>query len=92
MVKTRTLRSGFWTCFFFPATLKRAVQVALVVGPILGLINHYDLCLGAPVTGERLAKIAITFLVPFSVSAYSSARALMAAMEAAAESVAEAEG
>ena len=69
---------GFLSCFFVRQTVRRAVRVALVVGPILGLINHFDLCLGAEITTVRLAKISLTFLVPFCVSGYSSTTTMMA--------------
>lgn len=69
---------GFLSCFFSVSTVKRAVRVALVVGPILGFINHFDLFLGAECTLMRAVKIAVTFLVPFFVSAYSSATTMMA--------------
>ena len=52
--------------------------MALVVGPILGLINHFDLVAGGGLTGTRLFKICLTFLVPFCVSGYSSATTMMA--------------
>lgn len=56
-------------------TLIRAVKVALIVGPILIIINHYDTLLHNELTLHLCFKILLTFLVPFSVSAYSSARA-----------------
>lgn len=59
-------------------TVLRAIRVSLVVGPILGFINHFDILLGGDVTPVRLVKISLTFLVPFSVSAYSTVSALMA--------------
>ena len=70
--------TSFWGCFFCPATAGKAIRVALVVGPILGLINHFDLLAGGGLTGIRLFKICLTFLVPFCVSGYSSATTLMA--------------
>ena len=66
------------SCFFHHRTVRKAIRVALVVGPILGMINHFDLLLGAEVTLLRLSKITVTFLVPFCVSAYSSATTMMA--------------
>jgi len=65
-------------CSFHARTVRKAVRVALVVGPVLGIINHFDLFLGAEVTVLRLSKIAVTFLVPFCVSAYSSATTMIA--------------
>jgi hypothetical protein len=50
----------------------------MIVGPILIVINHYDLLLRVELTNHLYFKIALTFLVPFCVSAYSSAQAYSA--------------
>jgi hypothetical protein len=59
--------------------LRRALRTALIVGPILTLINQTsilgDLLALRPVPGPVLARIALTFLVPFLVSLFSSAAA-----------------
>lgn len=68
----------FFSCSFDPGSVRRATGVAVIVGPILGLINHFDLLAGGEVTWVRLFKIGLTFLVPFCVSGYSSATAMMA--------------
>lgn len=68
---------AFFACFFAGSTVNRAIKVAFVVGPILGFINHFDLLLGANLTSMRVVKIAVTFLVPFCVSAYSSATTMI---------------
>jgi hypothetical protein len=70
-------RGQFLACFTHPKTIRRAVKVALVVGPILGFINHFDVFFGGVLTPLRFLKICVTFLVPFSVSAYSSATTMM---------------
>ena len=70
--------SLFLSCFFDSASVRRAIRVALFVGPILGLINHFDLFAGGELTRVRLFKIGLTFLVPFCVSSYSSATTMMA--------------
>lgn len=59
------------------ATVRRAIRVALVVAPILVIINQGDVLLSGSTITPRLAfKIALTFVVPYLVSSYSSARAL----------------
>ena len=68
----------FFSYFFGPESVRRAIRVALVVGPILGLINHFELLVGGEVTRVRLFKICLTFLVPFCVSSFSSATTMMA--------------
>jgi len=50
----------------------RALRVALVVGAILFLINQLDVVVGGALTPLVAAKIALTFLVPYSVSTYSA--------------------
>ena len=54
----------------------RALRVSLVVGSILVLINHHDALLSGNITSKLVIKILLTYLVPFSVSSYSSYRAL----------------
>ena len=59
-------------------TLKKkiflAMRISLVVGTLLGIINHYDMFLSGNYEMSRIVKILITYLVPFSVSLYSTTR------------------
>ena len=50
----------------------RAIRVSLVVGIALFLINQLDVVLSGGLTGLVAAKIALTFLVPYTVSTYSA--------------------
>jgi len=50
----------------------RAITVALVVGTILVAINQGDVVLSGHLTALVVAKIGLTYLVPFSVSTYSA--------------------
>ena len=50
----------------------RAMRIALVVGTVLFVINQLDVVLSGQLTPLIVAKIALTYLVPFSVSTYSS--------------------
>ena len=50
----------------------RAIRVALVVGIALFVINQLDVVLSGGLTAFVGAKIALTFLVPYSVSTYSA--------------------
>ncbi len=52
--------------------VRRAIVVALVVGTVLCIINQGDVLLGGHVTAFVVAKMALTYLVPFSVSTYSA--------------------
>ena len=56
----------------FPRVRDRAVRVALVVGLILFVINQLDVVLRGATDAVVLSKIALTFLVPYSVSTYSA--------------------
>lgn len=51
-------------------TLVRSVKTALLVGSILGLINHGPALLAGHFTTEQLTPLFITYLVPFSVATY----------------------
>lgn len=63
--------------WFRRETVTRALKVAGVVGPILTAINQYDVLLHLDFSLRLFAKILLTFLVPYSVSSFSSARAYM---------------
>lgn len=56
--------------------VRRASRIALIVGVILALINHGDRLINADLGLETLAKILLTFCVPYSVSTYSSIMAI----------------
>ena len=70
--------SFFLKNLFRRETIVRAIKVALVVGPILIIINHHDSILNFELSNNLYFKFALTFLVPFCVSAYSSAQAYCA--------------
>ena len=63
--------------WFRRETVVRALKVAGVVGPILTVINQYDLLLDLEFSSRLFGKILLTFFVPYSVSSFSSARAYM---------------
>jgi len=65
----------FFSNFFRPETTIRAFRVAIIVAPILIIINHHDTILAHKFTTLLFFKALLTFLVPYCVSAYSSARA-----------------
>ncbi len=50
----------------------RALRVAAVVGLALFAINQLDVVLSGGLTTLVALKIALTFLVPYSVSTYSA--------------------
>ena len=53
-----------------PNVMRLALKVALVVGTILNIINHFDLLLGAPLTRMTMIQMALTYMVPYCVSTH----------------------
>ena len=47
-----------------------ALRVAVVVGTVLNLINHFDLLLGAPLSSTAVGQMALTYVVPYCVSTH----------------------
>lgn len=65
-----------------PRVVKLALKVALVVGTLLNLINHFDLLLGAPITRVTALQIGLTYMVPYCVSTHGQVFGRKAAREA----------
>ena len=53
-----------------------AIKVAIVVGTILALINHGPALLALELSRQQIVQIALTYLVPYGVSTYSSVKML----------------
>ena len=53
--------------------LLRATKVGLVIGTVLGIINHYDMFISGVYTSRRIMQIILTYFVPFFVSLHGSA-------------------
>ncbi|GAC1394352.1 MAG: hypothetical protein NVS4B11_11100 [Ktedonobacteraceae bacterium] len=51
-------------------TVQRSIKTALVVGTILGLINHGQALFSGKFTLDQLIPTLVTYLVPFSVAMY----------------------
>jgi hypothetical protein len=56
--------------------VRRALLMAAVVGALLITINHGDAIVRGEVDRSRLFKMALTVLVPYCVSTFSSVGAL----------------
>ena len=56
--------------------IRRALLMSAVVGALLITINHGDAVLRGELESARLVKMALTLLVPYCVSTYSSVGAL----------------
>lgn len=52
----------------YPPYLRRTALIALAVGSVLFAINHLDEVLRGSATRVTWIKIAVTYLVPFTVS------------------------
>ncbi len=63
--------------WFRRETVVRAVKMAAIVGPILTVINQGDVLLSGQYSPRVFLKIILTFLVPYSVSSFSSALTYM---------------
>jgi hypothetical protein len=61
--------------FLRPVVLT-AIKVALVVGTVLALINHGPALLALELSCQQMLQIALTYLVPYGVSTYSSVKML----------------
>jgi hypothetical protein len=61
------------------SVVRRATVVAMVVGTILVAINHGDAIVRGDLSMGRLLRIALTVMVPYCVSTYSSVSALRTA-------------
>ena len=51
----------------------RSIKVALVVGTVLGIINHYDAIIYGTLAPTNIFQILLTYLVPYCVSTFGSA-------------------
>jgi len=60
-----------------PAIVRTATRFALIVGPILVMINHGDTILAGEMTTIDWLKSALTMFVPYTVSTLSSISAYM---------------
>lgn len=62
-----------WLVIAFEKTIFfRSLKVALTVGTMLMLINHGERLLSGTLELQHGIKIALTYLVPYMVSTYSS--------------------
>jgi hypothetical protein len=55
-----------------PSVVRRALKYAVVVGALLIAINHWDAILAGDVSIGRALKMALTVMVPYTVSTLSS--------------------
>jgi hypothetical protein len=58
------------------SVVQRAIKMAVVVGSILTVINHWDSLLAGHFTANIWAQIGLTYLVPYCVSTFASVEAI----------------
>jgi hypothetical protein len=68
----------FLVLWFQRSTVRRAVTVALVVGPILTLINQYDAIASGSFSGKFFFKLGLTLKLPGSYFGLAVIRAIVA--------------
>lgn len=61
---------------FLRPVMLTAIKVALVVGTVLALINHGPALFALELSRQQILQIALTYLVPYTVSTYSSVKML----------------
>lgn len=59
----------------------RGLKFALVVGPILIAINHWEVIASGQLGPSIYLKMGLTFMVPYMVSVFSSVGAVLARNE-----------
>lgn len=59
-----------------PAVVRRAGIMSAIVGTILGLINHGDAIVLGTIGPADIIRVAVTYLVPYTVSTVSSVLAI----------------
>jgi hypothetical protein len=73
-----TVQPGWMALATSTPVVRRSAIVAAIVGTILVAINHGDAVLRGDLGAGRLLRIALTVVVPYCVSTYSSVSALRA--------------
>ena len=61
---------------FLKPVVLTAIKVAAIVGTMLALINHGPALVALTLTPQQIVQIALTYLVPYGVSTYSSVKML----------------
>lgn len=73
--------TSFWSIATDRSVMRRAAKIALVVGVVIALINYADLIMSGAMGITEWIKVAVTFLVPYCVSTYSSVMAVRDRMQ-----------
>ena len=73
---TSVVHTNFWQIALRRQVVRRARQIALIVGTVLAVINHGDRLLSGDFDLTMVSKITLTYCVPYLVSTYSSVLAI----------------
>mgnify|MGYP001800837604 CR=1 FL=1 len=76
MADTSSHTPSIWAIATDRSVVQRAAKIALIVGVVIALINHGDRFMTGTMDTKAWAKCALTFLVPYAVSTYSSVMAV----------------
>ena len=68
------MSKSIWHYCFDTNILKSSTIIALVVGTILAIINHFNSIITLNLSLLEIGQIILTYLVPFSVATYSAAK------------------
>jgi hypothetical protein len=68
---------SFFTFAFQRSTVVRSLKLSIIVGSSLNIINQGDMILGGVWENINYFKLALTYVVPYLVSTYSTASALI---------------
>lgn len=70
--------SSSWSAIAFaPVTVRRSLRVAMVVGSILIAINYGDRIVAGTLSALDIAKMSLTYCVPYCVATYGAVSALL---------------
>ena len=61
---------------FRKTVMRRSLKYSIIVGTLLVAINHGDTIIRGEVETQQIAKMMLTFLVPYTVSTLSSVGAM----------------
>ena len=73
----KNMNTGVWNIIFSKQVVKTAIKLSLIVGTILGLINHGPSIIANTISSGQKIQIMVTYLVPYSVSTYSSVKSIL---------------
>lgn len=71
-----TKRPSWVSIVLAPATVRRSIRVAAVVGSILVAINYGDRIVAGTLGTIDVARIGLTYCVPYCVATYATVSAL----------------